>query len=319
MRNEYFTHLRRCCSTRFEEGIGAGMAKTINPEPSPLATVWRVPALEDVVLLCGFAALAIPTLFRLAKLSWSTEAGAHGPIVFATAIWLLWRESDCLRSGARQRLWPGALILLVALPLYAVGRITSILMMESLSLYLVLLTLMFLRYGGVVLRRLWFPFVYLLFLITPPENWLFVATRPLKMALSEISVDLLSAAGLAVGNSGSMIQVDGYQLLVATACSGLNSLIGIGAISLFYVYLRHGSEPRYASVLTLLLLPIALLTNLFRIMGLVLATHWFGSGVVEGFAHDAAGLGTFVLALALLFGIDAALFPLFRRFGWARG
>jgi exosortase len=116
-----------------------------------------------------------------------------------------------------------------------------------------------------------------------------------------------------------MIQVDGYQLLVATACSGLNSLIGIGAISLFYVYLRHGSEPRYASVLTLLLLPIALLTNLFRIMGLVLATHWFGSGVVEGFAHDAAGLGTFVLALALLFGIDAALFPLFRHFGWARG
>jgi len=295
------------------------MVETNNPVLSPPAAAWRAPLPGEAVLLGGFALLAVPTLLRLAKLSWSTEAGAHGPIVLATAIWLIWRESNYLHAGVRQPLWPGVLLFLLALPLYAVGRITSILMVESLSLYIILLTIVFLRYGGAILRRLWFPFVYLLFLITPPENWLFVATRPLKMALSEISVDLLSAAGLAVGNSGSMIQVDGYQLLVATACSGLNSLIGIGAISLFYVYLRHGSEPRYALVLTLLLLPIALLTNLFRIMGLVLATHWLGPSVVEGTVHDAAGLGTFVLALALLFGIDAALFPLFRRFGWARG
>ncbi|WP_164549815.1 exosortase [Altericroceibacterium xinjiangense] len=272
----------------------------------------------EAILLGGFAALALPTILRLGQLSWSTEAGAHGPIVFATAIWLVWRESDCLRAGVRQPLWPGALLLLIALPLYAIGRITSILMLESLSLYLILLTLVFLRYGGAVLRRLWFPFVYALFLITPPENWIFVATRPLKMALSEVSVDLLSAAGLAVGSSGSMIQVGGYQLLVAAACSGVNSLIGIGAISLFYVYLRHGSEPRYAFVLLLLLLPIAVLTNLLRIMGMVLATHWFGPGVVEGIAHDVAGIGTFAVALALLFGIDAVLFPLFRRSGWVR-
>lgn len=293
------------------------MTDVINPALSPTAAVWRKPDLGEIILLGGFAALAIPTILRLAQLSWSTEAGAHGPIVLATAIWLLWRESDYLRNGVRQPLWPGALILLLALPLYAVGRITSVLMLESLSLYLVMLTLVFLRYGAKVLRHFWFPFFYLLFLITPPENWLFVATQPLKMALTEISVDLLSAAGLAVGSSGSTIQVGGYQLLVATACSGLNSLIGISAISLFYVHLRHGDEPRYAFVLLLLLLPIALLTNLLRIMGLVLATHWFGSEVVEGVAHEAAGLGTFALALALLFIIDAALFPLFRRLGWA--
>lgn len=293
------------------------MTEMINPALPPRPSAWRAPGTGEAILLGGFAVLAAPTLLRLAQLSWSTEAGAHGPIVLATGIWLLWRESDCLRTGTRQPLWPGALMLLLALPLYAVGRITSILMMESLSLYLILLTLVFLRFGGAILRRFWFPFIYLLFLITPPENWLFVATRPLKMALTEISINLLSAAGFAVGSSGSMIQIDGYQLLVATACSGLNSLIGISAISLFYVYLRHGSEPRYAFVLLLLLLPIALLTNLFRIMGLVLATHWFGPGVVEGFAHEVAGLGTFMLALVLLFGIDAILFPLFRRLRWA--
>lgn len=294
------------------------MAEMINPALPAPETAWRTPNWGEAILLIGFAALAVPTIMRLAQLSWSTEAGAHGPIVLATAMWLFWREKDYLHLGVRQSLWPSALMFLLALPLYAIGRITSILMLESLSLYLVILILAYLRYGKSVLVHFWFPFFYLLFLITPPENWLFVATHPLKMGLTEISVYLLSSAGLAVGSSGSTIQVGGYQLLVATACSGLNSLIGIGATSLFYVYLRHGSEPRYAFVLMLLLFPIALLTNLLRLMGLVLATQWFGPGIVEGIAHDAAGLGTFALALALLFAIDAALFPLFRRFNWVR-
>lgn len=286
---------------------------------APQAHVARwTPDLGDAILLLGFATLAIPTLLRLGQLSWSTEAGAHGPIVLTTAIWLLWRERDCLRAGTRQPLLPGALALAIALPLYAAGRVTSILMLESLSLYMTMLTLMYLRFGGGALLRLWFPLFYLLFLITPPENWVFVATRPLKMALSDMAVLLLSGAGLPVGSTGTMIQVGGYQLLVAAACSGLNSLIGISAISLFYVYLRHGSEPRYAFVLVLLLLPLALLTNLLRIMGLVVATHWFGPEIVEGFAHDVAAIATFALALTMLLAIDAVLFPLFCRFGWAR-
>uniref|UniRef100_UPI0035C9E4AA exosortase V n=1 Tax=uncultured Sphingomonas sp. TaxID=158754 RepID=UPI0035C9E4AA len=270
-----------------------------------------------IVLALGLAALVVPTFFTLARWSWSTEAGAHGPIVLATGAWIVWRERDKVRDGVVQPLFPGALLLVLALPLYAVGRITSVLMLESLALYLVILTLVYLRYGGIVLRRFWFPFVYALFLITPPENWVFVATKPIKMLLSKTAVDLLYRAGFSVGSAGATIQVDGYQLLVASACSGINSLIGIGAISLFYVYLRHGNQPRYALVLTLLLLPIALLTNFLRIIGLVLATHWFGDGAAQGLTHEAAGLGTFGLALALLLGIDSILFPLFRKIGWA--
>ena len=295
------------------------MADVINAAPLPGAAAWRLPSLGKGLVLVGFAALALPTLLRLGQQSWSTEAGAHGPIVLVTAIWLLWRESDTLKVGLRQTFWPGGVMLFVALPFYVAGRVTNILMVESLSLYLVMLTLLFLDYGIIVLLRLWFPLGYLLFLVTPPENWIFSATQPFKMALGKAAVSLLSHCGLMVGSAGSMIQIDGYQLLVAAACSGLNSLIGISAISLFYVYLRHGSEPRYAIVLLLLLLPIALLTNLLRIMGLILATHWFGPGVVEGIIHEAAGIGTFAVALILLLGIDAMLFPLFNRLGLARG
>ncbi|MEN2785577.1 exosortase V [Sphingomonas qilianensis] len=275
-------------------------------------------AIGEWILALGIAALLLPTLLRLAQLSWSTEAGAHGPIVFATGLWLLWRDRAALQLAVRRPFLPAGLALVVLLPLYAVGRITSVLMIESLSLYGVLITLAYLRWGEAVIRRLWFPIFYGLFLITPPENWIFVLTRPIKVLLSTGAVDLLAWAGFAIGSTGSMIQIEGYQLLVATACSGINSLIGISAISLFYVYLRHDDAPRYALVLTVLVLPIAVLTNFARIIILILVTYWFGEDIAQGIAHEAAGILMFVLALTLFLALDTVLHPLFRRLGWTR-
>lgn len=265
-------------------------------------------------LLLGFLSLAIPTLIRLGQISWAIETGAHGPIVLATGIWLIWKESDVFRSGKKQPLFPAFFVLLPALAIYGVGRITSVIMLETIGLYIVALSLVYLRFGLNVFKVLWFPFVYMLFLITPPENWVFVATRPLKMGITDLAVAILSSCGMSVGNSGSVIQVDGYQVMVASACSGLNSLIGISALSLFYVYLKRGSNPLYAFSLSVLLLPIALLTNLIRVVLLILATAYFGPSSVEGVAHDLAAVGTFALALLLLFVIDEAIFPIFNHF-----
>ena len=47
---------------------------------------------------------------------------------------------------------------------------------------------------------------------------------------------------------GVTIRVAQYQLLVEDACSGMNSLIGLTAISLFYIYLLRGSSIRYAGI-----------------------------------------------------------------------
>lgn len=271
-----------------------------------------------IVMILGLAALLIPTIINLGHWSWSSESGAHGPIVLATGLWLIWRDRDLAKGAMVQPFLPVGLLLVPLLPLYAAGRITNILMLESLSLYLILLTLAYLQIGGAVLRRFWFPCLYLLFLITPPENWIFVATRPVKMWLSTFAVDLLAAMGYSVGSTGVMIQIDGYQLLVATACSGINSLIGICALSLFYVYLRHGSEPRYALLLSALSLPLAIVANVVRILILVLITHSFGEAAGQGISHDLAGIGMFLLSVMLLIGLDAVLHPLFRKLGWIR-
>lgn len=265
------------------------------------------------VMAAGVLALCVPTIFSLGRWSWSTETGAHGPIVFATGLWLIWRDLGAVRAEAKpQPALPDMLWLLALLPLYAVGRIINVLALESLALWGVLVVLAHLAYGP-ALRRLWFPIVYFLFLITPPENVLFVATRPIKDFLSVAVVDVLSTLGYAVASTGVMIQIDSYQLLVATACSGINSLIGICAVSLLYVHLRRGSEPRYALLLTALLIPIAVLANFIRIILLVLMTHYFGESVAQGVFHELTGLGIFILSLLLLMAIDVLLQPVAQR------
>jgi len=41
-----------------------------------------------------------------------------------------------------------------------------------------------------------------------------------------------------------------FQLLVEDACSGMNSIVSLTSVSLFYIYLLHASSWRYALFLT---------------------------------------------------------------------
>ena len=43
------------------------------------------------------------------------------------------------------------------------------------------------------------------------------------------------------------------------ACAGLNSLISLSAISLFYIYIRHNANWRYALLLMFAIIPVAVI------------------------------------------------------------
>jgi exosortase len=265
---------------------------------------------STIFLLLGLATIVGPTVLSLGKWSWSTEAGAHGPIVLATAIWLIWRDRGLLADGRAQPLWPGVIVLLLALMAYLVGRVTGVMALEGVAAIMTCVIIAFLRWGAIILTRFWFHILYLFFILTPPENWMFVATRPLKQALSAAAVESMSWLGMSIAGSVTTIFVEGYRLQVAAACSGVNSMVGITAIGLFYIYLRHGSQPRYALVLAALLIPLTIIINFLRILMLIVATYYYGDGAVFHFAHDFGGMGMFMLALLALLGIDALLHPL---------
>jgi exosortase len=180
-------------------------------------------------------------------------------------------------------------------------------------MYAVLLTAIYSVIGLQAMKRLWFPFFYLLFIFPPPDTLVAMVTQPLKIWISQAAIHLLHALGYPIGGAGVTIQIGQYQLLVAAACSGLNSIISLSAITLFYIYIRHQADLRYGLLLSLLILPVAILANFVRVLILILITYYFGEAAAQGFLHSVAGLTMFVIALLSIFAADSLIQPLWRR------
>lgn len=267
-----------------------------------------------VVLAIGALLLAAPTFIETARVSWSTDIGGHGPIVLATGGWLLWREWRRIKPiSSPPPLWRPLVLLAIFLPLFVLSRITGVVEFEAIALYAALLVGVYAMHGGEVLRKLWFPFAYLALALPPPESVVATVTQPMKLGISEAAVSLLHMFGMPIGNTGVSIQVAQYELLVAAACAGLNSIISLGAVCLFYAYIRHRSDMRYLVLLGLLIVPIALFANFIRVLMLILITYYMGEAAGQGFLHDFAGLTMFMVALLTIFALDRLLYPYFGK------
>ena len=255
-------------------------------------------------------------MMDVSRISWSQEQGAHGPIVLATGIWLIarqWREIQRLAK-------PGSLkvtlaILIPSLVFYVLSVITGIIEVEGFAMYGALLGVLYSVAGGAVMRLLWFPLFYLAFVFPPPDQAVAIITQPLKIAISEAAVELLYFLGYPIARAGVTIHIAQYQLLVAMACAGLNSMISLTAIGLFYVYIRHNANWRYAALLTLAILPAAIFANFIRVVLLILITYHFGDAAAQGFFHNFAGVTMFVFSVLAIFAVDALASPLRARLG----
>ncbi len=84
----------------------------------------------------------------------------------------------------------------------------------------------------------------------------------------------------------------------------MNSIVGLTAITLFYIYLLHKASWRYALLLVALIIPVAIVVNILRVIALILLTYYYGDGVAQGFLHVTTGSVLFTLALAGMFGLD---------------
>lgn len=259
-------------------------------------------------LLAGLALLAVPTIMRLAEQTWSTDAGAHGPIVLATGLWLLSQSwADISRHAKPAKIGVILALLVPILLVYSIGRAFDLLIIEVGGLFAVMMLVVLRLVGLSALWRNLFPFIYLGFLVPIPLWVLEKITMPLQFLVSTAAANFLQWLDYPVAREGVTIFIAQYQLLVEEACSGMNSLTGLIAISLFYVYVMHRASWRYAAILLVSVLPIAIVTNIIRVIILILLTYYKGDAVAQGFLHNTAGILVFAVALALVVVLDTGL------------
>lgn len=274
-----------------DEGVAA------QPPIGPRLLSW-LPVLT-VLIVAG------PTLYRLGKQVWSTELGAHGPIVLATGAWLVWRRiPDMLAEAKPGPTWLTLPIATLALAIYIFGRAYDLISLEAAGVYGFGIALLHDRFGARAMLKNWFPIFYLALLLPAPGWFLDQFTAPLKLLVSAMSAGIVEPFGIPIVREGVTMTVGPYQLLVEDACSGLNSLIGLIAITLFYIYLLRNASWRYSLFLVAMIIPVAIVANAIRIVILILLTYFFGDAVGQGFLHVTAGLFLFALSLVLMFALD---------------
>jgi exosortase B len=269
---------------------------------------------ELLALVAGWLLLYLPTYAELNRSIWSIVGQGHGPIMLMLTAWLVWtRGPRFLALPTLPANGAGIAVLLAGLLLYVVGRSQDLLVLDTLSQLLVLSAVFLLYRGWSGLRLMWFPVFFLIFTIPIPGSVVDQVTAPLKSGVSYVSEHVLYWAGYPIARSGVTLMIGPYQLLVADACAGLNSIFALEAIGVFYMSIMGHTNRMRNVLLALFILPISFVSNVLRVVTLVLVTYYFGDEVGQGFVHGFAGIMLFMAATMLTVFVDSILGLFFKE------
>ncbi len=260
-----------------------------------------------IPIILGFLALYIPSLYDLFTGIWSSDEQMHGPVILSISCWLLYRKwPEVGKIGARSQVasW---VFFVFGLLSYALGRSQAILQLEIGSVLPVIIGLILSTHGPAALRKLWFPLFFMMFMIPLPGILVQAVTIPLKTAVSIVAAETLYVFDYPISRTGVILQVGQYQLLVADACAGLHTLFSLEALGLLYMNLKGYVSFRRNIALATLIVPISFVSNVIRVLVLILVTYYMGDAAGQGYLHGFAGMTLFITSLLLIISLDTLL------------
>lgn len=276
------------------------MGLTIAQRPRPAIAEW-LPA------LLGLVALYMPTYVDLARTLWRSDDQSQGPIILAVALWFFWQKRQEIHDSTDAPSLAGWPLFVVGLLLYTLGRSQDVLLFEVGSQIPVIAGLLLIMRGGTALRKVWFPLLFLIFMIPLPGTVVDALTLPMKIGVSWATEQVLYGLGYPISRSGVILQIGQYKLLVADACAGLHTLFTLEALGLVYLHVVRRESLVRNVLLAIMIIPISFTANSIRVIVLALITYHYGDAAGQGFLHGFAGMVLFLSALVLIFGIDSLL------------
>jgi exosortase B len=263
-------------------------------------------------IVAALAVLYVPMYVDISQIFWRRDRDTAGPIILAVVVWLIARERELFQTvyagngNGDRRQGLGLGLLAVGFVCYVLGRSQIIYQLQALSQIPVLFGIACLLLPRKDLRRLRFPILLLLFLVPVPGSVMDGLLLPLKQWVSQFVTWLLYCAGFPIARNGVVITIGNYELLIADACAGLNSMVALSGIGLLYVYFAGHLSRWWNAALLISVLPIAFAANVIRVLSLVLVTYYAGDRAGRSF-HDNAGYLEILAAFACFFGVDRML------------
>jgi len=277
------------------------MSVTVDYAPPvlrPASARWRTALLALVGL--ELLALYAPTLRWLyGRWTMSVWHNAHGLFIPPLVGWLIYDELKRHRDLPTGSSAWGFVLLIPALALTALdaGMHTELLSAVAIVVALPGLALLFL--GVPRTRVILFPLCFSAFALPIPLGMTETAHLVLRHVTVAASSTILPLLGITIFTEGTTLHTVRGAMEVADACSGFSTLYAAMAVACLTAY-TASSAKRRALVLAAAA-PVAIVSNILRVILLVALVVWRGEGVLETPLHPLSGLMTFGLSLPIIF------------------
>ena len=233
---------------------------------------------------------------------------SHGWLIPFASAGLVWQRREQVRRCQVRASFSGLALLVPSLLLHVVATWWHLGFLSGLAMVSAIWGLVWTLWGWPMLWTLRFPMLFLLFMVPLPGVLLIAISFKMKLAAATLATHAIHFLGISAQQAGSTIQVPGVSVIVDDTCSGLRSLISLLALSTLWISLMPPSARRWHKLTVVAAsLPIALVANMVRIIGLVLLAVIYGPRVASGFLHYGSGIVVFGVALAALAWLSSRL------------
>lgn len=285
-----------------QSGRGGGLASLLKNGPRD----WLTPS--HLALLITAGVLLWSYLPNLASLSdtWSNDPNyTHGYLVIPIAFVIFWSRSAYPTTTPLPQSQTMAWIIMGGLlALRVLFYEFSFQWLESATLVPTIACLVWTYGGWPLIQRAWPAIVFLIFLLPLPPSVNNLISMPMQRLATIGSSFLLQLSGLWVISEGNIINIKTgkvfEKLEVATVCNGLSMLMSLAAVVIATISLIPLPLWKRLALLASVL-PIALFSNVVRIVTTGWCYYLFGGEHSRKLAHDWAGFLMMPLALLLVF------------------
>jgi exosortase len=260
----------------------------------------RPSPLPGLLLLAGLVALLFwPTLQQLLH-EWERDPSySHGYLIAPIALVLAWRIAVRHPIPDESALLLGLLSLLAGVVCHLASLLLRWHLLDFAALVLILRGAALGLGGRAWAARFTFPILFLFFLFPLSQTWTAFAAIWLQDIVASWTTGLLDLFFVCL-RQGTTIHIAGVAqpLVVAEECSGLRQIVAFVALGALLGHL--GLRTTWGVILLMLAaVPVAIVANVLRVLGMALMARWLGLSWLEGWSHHLPALFTFPLGLVL--------------------
>lgn len=239
---------------------------------------------------------------------------SHGMLIPPIAVFLIWQQKDRLERVSFSGSWWGVGLVLIGGGMLLMGQFATVYTLVEYAYLVTLFGLVLAFTGAAVFRWLLMPLFILVLMVPLPQFLLANLSTKLQLLSSELGVYVMRLFDISVFLEGNVIDLGGYKLQVAEACSGLRYLFPLMTLGFLMAYFYKGALWKRV-VLFLSSIPITVIMNSFRVGVIgIMVEHW-GIAMAEGFLHEFQGWMVFMISTAMMVAEIALLNRIGRESG----